>query len=202
MGINPRSLFLTTPDGNLLFDVNALADPETVALMEDLGGVQAIAASHPHFYGAMCDWSAAFGAAPIHLPAADRRWVLRDEAPIEWWEEEREVLPGLRLVRCGGHFDGSAVLYWAAGAQGRGVLLTGDTIMVVPGSRWVSFMRAYPELIPLPAATVRAIAGRLQPLRFDRIYGNPGWEKVIEGGAAEIVQRSAERYVRWLEGRA
>lgn len=199
MGINPRSLFLTTPNGNLLYDVNALPDSETVGRMRALGGVQAIAASHPHFYGAMCDWSAALDDATLHLASVDKQWVLRSDAPIEWWDEEQEVLPGLHLLRCGGHFEGSAVLHWAAGADGRGVLLTGDTIMVVPGSRWVSFMRAYPVLIPLPAATVRAIAARVQPLEFDRIYGNPGWEKVIERGAAEIVQRSAERYVGWLE---
>lgn len=194
VGINPRSLFLTTAAGNLLFDVNALPHPETVERMRALGGVQAIAASHPHFYGAVCDWSAAFGGAKVHLPMADREWALRQDAPIEWWDDEAEPLPGLKLIRTGGHFEGSAVLHW----RERGVLLTGDTIMVVPGSRWVSFMRAYPELIPLPAAKVQEIAERVRPLVFDRIYGNPGWEKVIETGAAEIVQRSADRYVERL----
>ena len=34
-------------------------------------------------------------------------------------------------VRCGGHFAGSTVLHWAAGAEGRGAHCTGDTLHVV-----------------------------------------------------------------------
>ena len=66
--------------------------------------------------------------------------------------------------------------------------------MVVPDRRHVSFMRSYPNLIPLPAAAVARIAAVVEPLRFDRIYGNPGWEKVVAAGAKESVARSADRY--------
>ena len=56
---------------------------------------------------------------------------------------------GLTLINCGGHFEGGAVLHWPAGANGKGALLTGDIIQVVQDRRYVSFMRSYPNLIPL-----------------------------------------------------
>jgi glyoxylase-like metal-dependent hydrolase (beta-lactamase superfamily II) len=163
------------------------------------GGIAAISASHPHFYGAMADWSAAFGGAPIRLPAADREWVLRPSPAIRFWEGFAELLPGLTAIQCGGHFEGSSVLHWPAGASGRGVLLTGDTIMVTADSRWLSFMRSYPNLLPLPAAAVRRITAAVEPLAFDRIYGNPGWDKLLERDARDAVGRSAERYLLAIE---
>ena len=42
----------------------------------------------------------------------------------------------MRLLRLGGHFPGSAVLHWSAGAAGKGVLCTGDaSLPVYSGSR-------------------------------------------------------------------
>ena len=43
------------------------------------------------------------------------------------------------------------MLHWPAGANGKGALLTGDIIQVVQDRRYVSFMRSYPNLIPLGA---------------------------------------------------
>ena len=48
------------------------------------------------------------------------------------------------------------MLHWAGGADGRGALLSGDIVQVVPDRRYVSFMYSYPNLIPLPAAAVEA----------------------------------------------
>ncbi len=196
--IGQRSLLVRTRAGNLLWDPVSLVDAETVSRVRELGGVQAISASHPHFYASMVEWSRSFDGAPIHLPAADREWVLRPDPAVRHYDDQLEVL-GLALIRCGGHFEGSAVAHWPAGAGGRGVLLTGDTVMVVQDRRWVSFMRSYPNLIPISAAVVRGIVDRLEPLSFDRIYGNPGWEKVIESGAKAALRRSAERYVERLQ---
>ena len=158
------------------------------------GDLVAISASHPHFYGAMVDWSEAFGDAPILLPEADREWVQRPDPRVRFWDRTVGLVPGLMAVRCGGHFEGSSVLHWPAGAEGRGVLFTGDTIMIAADRRWVSFMRSYPNLIPLDAAAVDSIVAAVAPLRFDRIYGNPGWDKLITEGADDAVSRSATRY--------
>jgi hypothetical protein len=76
-------------------------------------------------------------------------------------------------------------------------LLSGDVVQVIPDRRHVGFMYSYPNLIPLPAATVRAIAATLAPLAFDAIYG-AWWDHVVRTDGHAAVQRSAERYVRAL----
>ena len=78
------------------------------------------------------------------------------------------------MVRTGGHFDGAAVLHWPAGSDGRGALLTGDTIMVVQDREWVSFMWSYPNLIPLDEATVLDIAARVE-----RLTVRPGVRRLV-----------------------
>ena len=94
---------------------------------------------------------------------------------------------------------GSTVLHWAAGAEGRGALLTADTINVVADRRYVSFMHSFPNLIPLPAPKVRRVAQAVEPFRFDRIYG--GWPgSVVASDAKAAVARSTERYLRAMEG--
>ena len=124
-----------------------------------------------------------------------------DPAIVFWEGETADPLPGssLTLVRCGGHFPGSCVLHWPDGAEGRGALLTGDTIQVVPDRRWVSFMYSYPNLIPLDAAAVRRIVDAVEPYAFDRLYG--GWpESIVASDAKGAVRRSAERYISRIGG--
>jgi hypothetical protein len=103
------------------------------------------------------------------------------------------------LIRCGGHFAGGTVLHWPAGAGGKGVLLTGDIIQVVP-DRNVSFMYSYPNLIPLPARQVQQIMAAVEPFAFDRIYGAWWGRSTIPADAKATLRRSADRYIRWLEG--
>ena len=102
--------------------------------------------------------------------------------------------PGITLIRTGGHFTGSSVLHWADGAEGRGVLMTGDSIMVVPDTRWVSFMYSYPNLIPTNAKTVERIVKAVKPFAYDRIYSG-WWDRVLVEDAKAAVQRSADRYI-------
>ncbi len=193
--IGQRALLIETPKGNVLWDCLAPFTEGMEAAARERGGVDAIAVSHPHFYASMVEWSRAFDA-PIHLSAADRRWVTRPDEAIRFWDGERFELPGgLTLLRLGGHFAGGTVLHWPEGAEGRGVLLSGDIVSVVPDRRFVSFMRSYPNLIPLPPATVEAMVAALEPYEFDRIYG-AWWERFVIRDAHDAVRRSAERYVR------
>jgi hypothetical protein len=87
------------------------------------------------------------------------------------------------------------VLHWAAGADGRGALLTGDTIQVAQDRRYVSFMYSYPNMIPLNAAAVAHIVQAVEPFDYDRIYGG-WWDSIVESDARAVVKRSAERYVK------
>jgi len=86
-----------------------------------------------------------------------------------------------------------------AGAGGKGGLLSGDQPYVCVDRRWVSFMYSYPNLIPLPASTIRRIVEKLEPWEFDRIYGGWWGELVLRDGK-EAVRRSAERYIAAIEG--
>ncbi len=192
--IGQRALLVQTPQGNVLWDCISLIDDPTIAVIQALGGVSAIAISHPHFYSSMVEWARVFQA-PIYLPVADREHVMRKDSCIEFWEGENKTINAdVTLIRCGGHFQGSTALYWSKGAEGRGVLLTGDTITVVPDRRYVSFMYSYPNLIPLPAQAVGKIVAAVEPYPFDRIYGG-WWGRVIPTGAKAAVARSAERYI-------
>ncbi len=194
LGIGQRACLVSTPAGNLLWDCVGFIDDAGVAAITARGGLAGIAVSHPHFYGAIVEWSRAFDDAPVYLPSADRAWVTRTDTRISWWQDEIEPLPGLHLVQCGGHFDGSAALVVDAAADGRGAALVGDTATVVRDGH-VSFMRSYPNLIPLPAATVRDVARRLTRHPFARIYG--GWWDTEIAGDHALVARSVRRYVRW-----
>jgi len=194
-GIGQRAFLVRTPEGNLLWDCVPLLDDETVERVKSLGGLAGIAVSHPHYYSVMVEWSRAFGDVPIHLHAADLRWVMRPDARVRTWSGERlPLFGGVALVRTGGHFEGFQVLHWPAGAEGRGVLLCGDQPFVCADRRWVGFMYSYPNLIPLPAPAVRRIAVILAPLPFDRLYGAFAGQLVDEDASAAVA-RSAERYL-------
>src|SRR5262249_56975221 len=97
-----------------------------------------------------------FGGAPIHLHAADRQWIMRPDPVIKLWDGD--TARGVTLIRCGGHFAGGTVLHWAAGGEGRGALLTGDIVQLIPDRNYVSFMRSYPNIIP-PSAPPAAPIG-------------------------------------------
>ncbi|HET6682566.1 MAG TPA: MBL fold metallo-hydrolase [Gaiella sp.] len=194
--IGQRALLVETPGGNVLWDCITLLDDELVAAVAARGGLSAIAISHPHYYSSLVEWSRSFDA-PVYLHAADREWVQRPDPAIELWEgDSYELEPGLTLLRLGGHFAGGTVLHWAAGQEGRGLLLSGDIVQVVSDRRWVSFMYSYPNLIPLPAATVRGMVDALEPYSFTRIYG-AWYGRVVDDGKTAI-RRSSERYVAAL----
>jgi hypothetical protein len=198
--IGQRALFLRTPRANVLWDCLALLDKAVVEAIEGLGGISAMAISHPHYYSSMVEWSRAFGGVPIYLHAADRQWVMRPDQAIVFWEGETRALhDGLTLVRCGGHFEGGTVLHWAGGAAGRGALLSGDIIQVVPDRNHVSFMRSYPNYIPLPASAIERIVRAVEPFKYDRIYG-AFWDMVIEADGKVVVERSSERYLQAIKG--
>lgn len=87
------------------------------------------------------------------------------------------------------------MLHWAAGAEGRGALLTGDIIQVVANRKHVCFMYSYPNHIPLAASAIQGIAAAVEPFPFDRIYG-AFWDMVIDRDAKAVVKASAERYMK------
>ena len=198
--IGQRAFLVRTPAGNVLWDCIAHLDDATEEIIHGLGGIAAIAISHPHYYTRMQDWARAFDA-PVHLHADDRDWVMRPDPAIRFFEGDvLELAPGATVLRLGGHFPGGTVLHWADGSGGRGTLLSADIVQVAADTRQVSFLWSYPNMMPLPASKVRDIAARLEPWGFEGLWGAFDG-KDIPNGAKGVIARSAQRYVDLVEGR-
>lgn len=195
--IGQRGLLVSTSAGNLLWEPPGYIDDVAIETVRDLGGVAAISASHPHLTGASIQWSNAFGGVPVLVASADRAWIRRPDPVIELWSGQLEVLPGLTFIQCGGHFAGSSVAHWAAGAGGLGALLTGDTIQIGADRASVNAMRSYVNNIPLPERSIRGILEATAPWGYDRIYNAFA---VIDRGARQVVEHSLARYITWLRG--
>ena len=198
IAIGQRALLVQTHGGNVMWDCVSYLDDESIQAVRGRGGLTAIAISHPHFYACMVEWSQAFGGCPIYIHAEDGQWVQYRTDALRLWEGETcEILPGVNLINTGGHFEGSTALHWAGGAEGRGLLFSGDSLTVVMDRRYLSFMYSYPNLIPLSEKAVRRIAASVRPFKFERIYG--GWDgRDVVSGGNDAVERSAERYIRYL----
>lgn len=192
--IGQRALLVQTPDGNVLWDCITLLDDDTVAAIEQVGGLSAIAVSHPHYYGTMASWSEAFGDVPVFIHADDRPWVPRPGNVTFWSGQRHELGPGLTLVNARVHFDGGTVLHWAGGADGAGALLSGDIFQVVMDRRHVGFMYSYPNLIPEAPSTVASAVAAVDGLPFADIYG-AFWGRNIRGGGQAALAASATRYL-------
>jgi hypothetical protein len=201
--IGQRALLLRTSGGNVLWDCVATLDAATVTAIKGLGGIQAIAISHPHFYTSMVEWAHAFGA-HIHLNVADRQWIMRPDPAIKLWQGDTfKLWDGVTLIRCGGHFPGGTVLHWQestkGGANGRGVVCAGDILTVATDRKWLSFMRSYPNFIPLSQKEVEHIGAAMAPFSFDVLYGHY-FDRVIAKHAKLVLEKSIARYVAAING--
>lgn len=198
LGIGQLGKLLCTNAGNVLWDPSGFVDDAAVAAVTERGPVIGIASSHPHMFGAQVEWSRRLGGVPVYVNAADAEWVMRPDPVIEHWSDTLTLTPSVTVVRVGGHFPGSAVACWSDGADGRGVLLVGDTVFPNPDRRTVGFLRSYPNRLPLSAAVVQRMADTLSELRFDRIYGL--FTNAIDTDGQAAVQRSAARHAAWVRG--
>jgi len=206
-GIGQRALLLRTSSGNVLWDCVATLDAATVTAIKGLGGIQAIAISHPHFYTTMVEWAHAFDC-PIHLHGADKAWIMRPDPAIKLWQGDTLTLwDGVTLIRCGGHFEGGSVLHWQesknGGANGRGqekgIVCSGDILTVATDRKWLSFMRSYPNFIPLSQKEVERIGAAMAPFSFDVLYGHY-FDRVIAKDAKSVLEKSIARYIAAING--
>lgn len=193
LGIGQWSFLVRTPGGNVLWDPPAYLDDAVERLVRDLGGVAVIATSHPHMFAAQVSWSHAFDRAPVLVNIHGKEWVARPDPVIDYWEDEVEPVPGVRVVRLGGHMPSSAVAVTADAS-----LLAGDTISGSLDPRWLSFQRNFPRHVPMSAAVVQRLVDQLRAVPFDRLYTLGG--DTIEHDAFSVVERAAHRHIRWVRG--
>jgi hypothetical protein len=192
--IGERALLVQARSGNFLWDCAAYLDDALLQQVRDLGGITGIAISHPHYYTTMVEWAHAFDV-PIYLHEGDQQWIGRPDPAIKLWSGTTlDVADDLRLINLGVHFTGGTVLHWPDGEEGRGALLSGDIVQVIPDRRHVGFMYSYPNLVPERPHIVRRAAELLAGYRFEAIYG-AWWDAIVRTDGFEVVQRSAKRYL-------
>ncbi len=193
--IPQRSLVVRTGAMNVLWDCVSLVTPEAVDTLNGLGGIDAIAISHPHFYSSMVEWSRALGDVPIHVHEADTAWIARTSPNVRRWHgDDLDLGVDLRLVHCPGHFPGSALLHWTP-PQGRAVVLAGDSLHVAADRRHVSVMHSVPNHVPVGPAVIRDVQRRLTGLAIDDVYGFT-WGLNVIGDGRRAVDESLDRYLR------
>ncbi|WP_197144700.1 MBL fold metallo-hydrolase [Lysinibacillus sphaericus] len=198
-GIGQTTYLIQEQGFNLLWDCISYIDQETIDKIESLGGIDAIALSHPHYYSSQVEWAETFNA-PIYIHEDDKKWVTRTSDKIIFWSGESLTLQnGLTLYRMGGHFKGATVLEWKNGYHQKGILLVGDIIRVVADRNWVTFMYSFPNFIPLPVKTVERILSQIEDLHFERIYD--AFLRIVKKDAKQSVHNSAVRYIDAIEGK-
>ena len=200
--IPQRALLVQSRDiGNVLWDCTSVVTPDAVATLGDLGGIDLIAISHPHFYASMVEWSDAFGGIPIFLHDADRQWIRRTTPAIRTWRGDRLALSDtVSLIHLPGHFPGSAALHWTDAPNGRTVLLAGDSLHVAADHRHVSVMHSVPNYIPVGPRVISDVQHRLNGVDFDDLYGFT-WGLNIISGARDAVDQSLDRYAAVIADR-
>lgn len=195
-GIGQHAMIIVTEAGNVMVEPPAAITDEAVTAVRALGPLRAVIASHPHMYGLQSMWAREFDA-EVFISSADRQWLGAQPDRVRFWDGRVELVPGVVASQPGGHFPGSVVVHWG-GADGSGVLLSGDTVFVNPDGATLSFMRSFPNRIPLSAAVAERIAGHLEQYAFDRIYDNFGHS--IRRQARAAVRASATRHAGWARG--
>lgn len=145
VGIGQRCALIKTPAGNILWDCITFLDTPTVHKILEMGGIQAIVISHPHYYSTHLLWARTFDC-KVYLADEDKQWLAqRDDArqiflgPDEtemdipsihetcMTDDKDVIIPsGAKALKLGGHFPGSMVLLF----DGR--LLIADTLVTTP----------------------------------------------------------------------
>ncbi|SOC02788.1 metallo-beta-lactamase superfamily protein [Ureibacillus xyleni] len=197
-GIGQTAYLVQDKGYNVLWDCITFLDPHTIEKIKELGGIDAIALSHPHYYSSQVEWAEAFNA-PIYIHEDDKEWVTRQSDNIIFWSgESLELQEGIVLHRLGGHYKGATILEWQNGHAQKGILLTGDIVRVVADRQWVSFMYSYANFIPLPSSTVERILNDIRNIEFSRLYD--AFHRIIKEEAKQRVIESGERYIKALDG--
>jgi glyoxylase-like metal-dependent hydrolase (beta-lactamase superfamily II) len=200
--INQRALILPTEHKTIMWECTSLVTRDAAAALKAQGGIDLIAISHPHFYSAMAAWSEALGGVPVLLHEADKEWIGRGSSNIVLWSgNEHEIAEGVRLIRCEGHFPGSAALHWQDARRPKGALFPGDALQVTADRRHVTFMYSYPNAIPLHPDAVHVMRDRLKGYAFEDVYGFT-WNRNIKGDARAAVDRSFTRYLEAIGAQA
>ncbi|KUL89031.1 hypothetical protein ZTR_06020 [Talaromyces verruculosus] len=214
LAIGQRAFLCLGSSGNVLWDCITYLDEDTIERVNSLGGIQAIVISHPHYFSTSIQWAEVFNC-DLFVSAEDEQWLGNrgDGHRLKLWNGERLPLlclhgspenhsaSDLTVIKTGGHFPGSSVLWWKSAKK----LFIADTIMIVPsglyhvdrlpGTSSFSFMWSYPNYIPLSPDAIHGIWNAIKDLDFEDTHGAFLGQE-IRGNSKERVLESAKIVVR------
>jgi glyoxylase-like metal-dependent hydrolase (beta-lactamase superfamily II) len=224
VGIGETPFIILTKYGIVIWDCCALYNSNLFESIKKISkdyqlSIVGIAISHPHFYTSSLTWAKALQT-KIFISHLDKQWFQRineglaKDLVVFFDSETYNLLPGITIIRCGGHFDGSCVLHWDRQKAGTpatiiqaaskdklpftGAVFCSDTFGPGMDRKTITFMWSYPNMIPLPPKDVLQIWHSMQPFQFDEIIGAwPG--KYVDKDARANLLRSAKLFVK-MEG--
>ena len=149
------------------YSTAALAELRRMATAH--GGLDVLASSHVHGYGALWQLQLELEPAVVAAGVHDLEWTkaFRVTWPVD---EHLQLAPGLTMHRTGGHFPGHTVLH----DSHRGVLFCGDALKVDldadGGAVALSAHKAFHAQIPLSHAEVRECRAVVAELEFGALF--------------------------------
>ncbi len=167
-GLDSHGWVIETAIGNVSFEAAPFYDEASLDRIAAIGGLKAIAASHPHGYGALWQLQRRFDC-PLLIQKLDLPWTkaFRVTHP---YDETCTVAPGLTLHRTGGHYDGHAILHDAE----RRAVFVGDALKLdldADGALVaISCHKAYHKAIPLSPDEARHYRAVFAALDFDTVF--------------------------------
>ena len=173
-------------------------DEASVERHAQRGGLAAIAISHPHFYAGMATWSQAFDDCPIYIHAADGSGCSTPARVLLCGGETREILPGITVINTGGHFDGRGRAALGRGAGGQGPAAQRRLVDRGHGSSLFELHVQLPELDPVVGRGRAAHRRQRAPVQRSNASTAPGMGGTCNRPGNDAVERSAERYIRFL----
>lgn len=167
VGIGPNGYLIRRPEGNLFFDGTASYDPAALDLIESLGGIRWLSASHPHAYGALWQLQERFSPVVV-IQVQDLSWT--NTFRVTWpYDERLDLDGGARLIHTGGHFAGHTIL----SLSDRRTLFAGDMLKFHSendGPPGISTHKAFNRQIPMSHAEVGRYAEAISGLDFGTVY--------------------------------
>lgn len=167
-GLDSRGWVLETDDGLVGFECAPWYDDAALAELRRLGGLQVLAASHVHGYGALWRLQAELEPPVVCVGVRDLLWTKAFR--VTWPADDvLPLAPDVVLHRTGGHFDGHSVLHDAR----RGLLFCGDAFKVDLAQDGtplaLSAHKAFHAQIPLSHGEVRELLAVVGTLEFGAV---------------------------------
>ncbi|RPF71186.1 MBL fold metallo-hydrolase [Aurantiacibacter spongiae] len=168
LGLGGTGWLLVREGGNVAFEAAPYYSPPMLDTLARLGGIAALAASHPHGYGALFQLQREFDPPVVAIHKDDLAYTkaFRVTAP---YDETLELASGCTLYRVGGHYAGQAALHDAGGGR----LFCGDMFKVdqdeAGRSTHVSSHKAFHRNIPLTHGELRHYRDVIAPLSFEAL---------------------------------